>query len=674
MSGRSMTVAFLGPRLEELAGRWPWPATLFLRERVLVTEGPIHAAQRQAFLDHLNRVRRAQGQPPLSPEQEQEQLAESVDLFLDRDQILIRPDPSHMHLAFEADELLQNLMSKRRIKFLHAVNPVVRQAIRQRGEYWRISPLPRSREEMQTLIRQSKAAIREQPIYYYSRATGTRYLTLMEFCRLESLDAEALARQLHEIAIHAVTRNRLGNPEVDFFAADPLRFSARDFAGVQFLALREDQLRARYRELRERFAQAVPLDLHEDDPSHEAWCNRMVSVLVNQGQETVTEELLRGLSPEFYMQIIWMPGGRFEEGEFLPDSIFEEAREHPDDEELQRLCDPKIRGFIFNFIRQFGDLEYVNVGRVAHSLSVTRPQQQGRREVYIAEMKPREAPGPVVRVLRLLKWGIREHLDEGRSLLEAMLRNEEYIDYVADRRLGCRQLGMNLPPRIILQRVPEVYNGSNPEVRGHIIHAAYSERDYIPGIATDKLPKRKYLQPGYAVRLARLLGRAAASNLIVGRFYQDSQKVIFDDGDEVIIEDEDGLPKDLVVGDHSGAFGEYTQPLVNFAAAYAEPVNRRVPFLPNPHEFAEAYLAAFREQFERIQNDYKKRRRAFDNLFSYCPVDEAGSFAYRWAQVLRRLATTNVDELVAAIRQHIPVLAKPAAADASASSQPSSGS
>lgn len=661
-----MQPGFIGPKPEELGERRPWPATLFLRHRVVVTQEPIHAAQRQAFLERLNEVRGAQGQPPLTSEEEERELAESVDLFLDRDQILIRPDPQHMHLAFEADELLQEFVSKRQIKFLHAVDPRVRQAIRQRGEYWRISPLPRSREEIDQLIWQSKTAIAEQPIYYYSRARGTRYLTLTEFCRLQKLSGPELARQLQEIAVHAVCRNRLGNPEVDFFGADPLRFSARDLAGVPFLSLPEAELRARYLELRQRFAAAVPPELREDDLAHDAWRHRMFSVLVNQAEDTVAEEVLLGLSPEFFLQVEWLPGGRFEQGEFLPDSVFDEAARHPEDAELQRLCDLKVHGFVFNFVRQFGELEYVNVGRVAHSLSRTRPQTEGRREVFIAELKPREAPSPVVRVLRLLKWGVREHLDKGLSLLEAMLWAEDYEDYVLNRRLGCRQLGMNLPVRVLVQRISERYDGPNKAFDGRTIHAAYAERDYIPGVATDKLPKRKYQQLEYAERLARLLGRAAASNLIVGRSYDKGELVIFDDGDEIIIEEDNGLPKELVVGDHSGAFEEYTQPLKNFAAAYADPVNRRVSFLPNPREFASTYLAAFREQFQRVQSEYRKRRRAFDTLFRFTTGGrdpDSGSFPDRWRQVLQRLDQTDLDELLAAIRQHIPVLAGPSAAE-----------
>ncbi|HPC58372.1 MAG TPA: hypothetical protein PK689_05170, partial [Kiritimatiellia bacterium] len=75
-----------------------------------------------------------------------------------------------------------------------------------------------------------------------------------------------------------------------------------------------------------------------------------------------------------------------------------------------------------------------------------------------------------------------------------------------------------------------------------------------------------------------------------------------------------------------------------------------------PLEFAERYLAALRDKFVHIQEDYRKRRRAFDTLFKHAAYDPNGSFAFRWECVLRRLDQTNPDSLIAAIRSHIRVL------------------
>ncbi len=57
------------------------------------------------------------------------------------------------------------------------------------------------------------------------------------------------------------------------------------------------------------------------------------------------------------------------------------------------------------------------------------------------------------------KWGIREHLDDGKKLLDAIIQSEEYTEYILDRRLGCRQLGMNLPARTAAKRISERYWG-----------------------------------------------------------------------------------------------------------------------------------------------------------------------------------------------------------------------
>src|SRR5262249_57766418 len=129
------------------------------------------------------------------------------------------------------------------------------------------------------------------------------------------------------------------------------------------------QLRAKFEELLEQFRLAVHETYRRDDLRTKAWCERMLSTLFLDGNETQTEQILSGLSPEFFMQIEWLPGGRFEEGEFLFDPIFDEAASLPEDIDLQHLCDPRAKGIIFNFIRDYGDLEYINVGRVPEPLS-----------------------------------------------------------------------------------------------------------------------------------------------------------------------------------------------------------------------------------------------------------------------------------------------------------------
>ncbi|HTL58429.1 MAG TPA: hypothetical protein VL361_22265 [Candidatus Limnocylindrales bacterium] len=635
--------------------------TLFPSYGTLYTQGPgVHAWQRVKFIEHLNAQRTAKQSPPLTPDEEEAVTADSVDLVFESDHVLIRPDPQRMELACAADELLQTLIPKRQVKFLSVSDGRVREAIKRRGECWRLSSIPKGREAKQRMVLGSKVSIHGLPIYFYNRLTGTRWLTCQEFSNLATLDHDALARHLQEIADHCHRRNRLDRLEVDFFGADRARFGAAQFVGVVYNQLAAEQLRAKFEEIKEAFRSAVPEALQRDDFSNASGCERMISALFLEGNESQTEQILSGLSPEFFLQIDWLAGGRVEEGEFLLDSVFEEAAKHPEDPELQRLCDSRAKDIVFNFIRDYGDLEYINLGCLRESLSLDRPQKEGRRGVFLAEFRARSEPAPIKRFLRLQKWGVWEHLDEGKSLLQAIQESDEYTDYWLDRRLGCRQLGMNLCRRVFMRRLTERYQGRNSLFRSQVIRTTYFEREYVPGMATDKLPLDRYARPGYAVALAPLLGRAAASSIIVGRSF-DGTRAAFDDGDEVLRETEEGLPCEILLGDHSGAFTEYKLPLETFAADYAQPVNRREKLLPHPRDFARAYLAAFRDQFCHIQGDYRKRRPAFDNLFKDSKYDPGGSFAFRWECVLRRLDQTDAERLCNAISRQIKALQSVAA-------------
>jgi hypothetical protein len=631
--------------------------TLFPAYGVLCTQLPgMHALQRLCFIDRLNAALAAKNLPPLKAEEEEDVSAKAVDLIFEADCVLIRPDPDQMGLAFAADELLQTLVSKRKIKFLSVSDKRVRGAIKRRGEYWRLSSIPKTREGKEKLVSGSKVGIAGLPLYYYNRLTGTRWLTFQEFENLGKLSDPVLAQHLQEIASNALLPNRMGRPEVDFFATDLRRFGARTLAGIAFDKLPAQELHSTFEDLKQHFRSAVHEAFRQDDYRSKVWCERMLSTLFLEGNESQTEQVLSGLSPEFFLQIEWLPGGRFEEREFLFDSIFDEAAAHPEDTDLLSLCDVRAKGVIYNIVREYGDLEYINIGCLRESLSLERPQKEGRRGVYIAEFRSRSEPVPIKRFIRLQKWGVWEHLDEGKDLLQAIKESDDYTDYCLDRRLGCCQMGMNLTRRVVVRRLIETYRGKNARYHGELIRAIYFEREYLPGVASDKLPVENYSRPGYALRLAGLLGRAAVASMIVGRAIEPGDRPVFDDGDEVIREGEDGLPADLMLADHSGAFYEYKRPLESYAAHYARPINVRAKVVPEPVEFARTYLTSLREQFLHIQSDYRKHRRAFDNLFKHCPYDTGGSFAYRWECTLHRLDQTNVDTLVEAIRSEITVL------------------
>jgi len=625
-------------------------ATLFLSDHVLVTLPGIHATQRLAYSELVYRGRQAAGLAPLTGEEERQEWENSADLIMENGFLLIRPDPARMDLALSADDALQELVSKRRIRFLNVLDDRVRRAVTERGERWRISSLPHSPEEMNSMIRKSRIHIGQQPIYYYNMITGQRILTFHEFAALRNLAPAALAAQMQEIGDYAGRLNRRGYNEVAFFKTEG-PFGAADFAACDWGSAGPEAVLQGWDQLRARFMSAVPPEFRVDNPDDPEWRKAMFTALITRREEPVAEAILSGLSPEFFLQIRWLPGGRVEQGELIFDPIFDELENKPADDELKALCDLNAKHIFFNLIREFGDVEYMNIGRVVGSLS-TRPSASGRRDVYIVELKLRGIEAPLVRIIRLLKWGIREHLDEQKDLLRAIIEAEEYAEYVMDRRMGCRQLGMNLPNRITLRKIGERYHGLRKEFEGQLLWAMYAERDYIRGIATDKIPPSKLADPEFAVRFAQLLGKAAAVNIVVGRIHLNGS-VLFDDGDEVLTQDERGLPAEIVVADHTGTFVDYRAELIAFAEGYAAPVSRRLGMVPQPAALADAYLTAFKERFDYIQQEFRKRRRAFLTLFRHGRYEQEGAFAFRWERVLERLDRTDPAALTDAIRANI---------------------
>ena len=119
--------------------------TVFPHHQAIVTERGPHAWQRGRFINWLNERRQKAAQPPLDRAEESAVWNGAVDLIIDGDTVLIRPDPENLPLAFEADALLQKRVPKYRIRLLGVLNEKIRVALKHRGECWRMTPLPMSR-------------------------------------------------------------------------------------------------------------------------------------------------------------------------------------------------------------------------------------------------------------------------------------------------------------------------------------------------------------------------------------------------------------------------------------------------------------------------------------------------------------------------------------------------
>ncbi len=654
-----MDLIMLGPSLYGQGGTGvftPRVATIFPRQRVLVTCKLTHIEQHQAMVEWADQQRAEQQLTPMTEEERDELFYQGVDLIIHPETIHIRPDADHLDLVFEADELLQEQVSKLRIRFMLAGNEPAYRALKGRGECWRITPGTMSSDEMVRLIKDSQMTLGGRLTYYHSPSTGTRMLTIQALRGLEGSSDEELRNYLLEMQEYASKKNRKQRVEVDFFLGSwPLHEA---FRKADFVNVNAAELRRLHRELCGLFAESVKPHLRIDDTKDEEWRRQMCQALRPLQDDVIIEEAKLGLASEFHRHVEWLPGGRIEDGLLVFDPIYKVFEKQRANDEL-RLQDQRARMILCNVVRDNPDLEYVNIGRVAEPLGRGKRRAVGRREVYVLDMKQRGSTQETVKIIYIQKWDVRWRLDQGVPMEQAMIDTEEYTEYTLDRRLGCHRLGMNLGGPITVGKVSEIYQGNAQFARHRRIWTTYFERDYVRGIASDKVPRSRFQSTRYTRAFARLLGRAAATNLIVGRGGSRNE-VFFDDGDEVIIENSEGFPVDLIVTHHTGSFWHYRMPLAQLAPPYAEPVNQRLEFLADPQEFGNRYLTALIDRFVQLQQDYRDRRAAFDRLFHFREINPAGSFAHRWENVLRRLDQTDPEQLRQIIRDRFsPLLKQP---------------
>ena len=617
----------------------------------LVTQRGIHAMQRQAWIDEVNRTRSEEGLLELTEQEITNLISHSVDLLFLDDVVLIRPDPERMDLALWADEELQKIVSKRKIRFLNTHSRRVRDALRARGDNWRMARDFRTREEVDKQIARGRMAIRNEPIYYYNGNTGTRYVTVGTYMQVKGLDDAAFRAQIEEIVAGLNSRNRLGSPDIDLFppSLDPsVRTTFKDLKPASLSAA---QLREAVEKIEMEWRMALPPELRNEDPeSNLAWRAEMGEALSRKANETEVgdRELIQGISPEFYRQIEWLPGGRVSKGQLIFDPLYDEYQ-RTRDPELAEICDLRVRSIIFNLMRMFGSIDYVNVGRISHSLARRPVAGMRRGNVYIVQYKEVGEPLSRIFIIRFQKWGIAEHLDEGKDLLTAIIEANGYADYIMDRRLACRQLGMSLPRHVGFGQFTERYTGMN-QYYGTTVRAYYYVRQYVQGIASDKVPVERFRNPAFALKFAELMGEAAALDLVVGRRATETNEPLFDKNYEVIQIGPKGLPVRLVVTDHAGSFVDYQHPLEEGVAPYANVVRRREKYVSDFAEFAKTYVTAFERRLAEVQQMYRERREAFDDLFAGRPYDQAGSGAYRWACALKRLDECDPHMVAAALK------------------------
>lgn len=615
--------------------------TLFLKTPAIVTKRGVHATQRAAWIEELSARRIKAGLPPLSQEEQSEEIMMSVDLVFTADFVLIRPDPARMDLAFRADEELQKLVSKRMVRYLNTSSLKVRAALCERGENWRMARQPISQDDISDLIERSKVSIGENSVYYYNKYTGTRFLTAGAFESVFNLPDAAFLAQMKEISSGLNSRNRHGHPEIALFpqtSPPEIASSLRAFKcdGGDIAAVK-----AQLRHVSSQWRMSLPSELRVEDVSNFEWRNEMCHAITRKPDETSAEEreLISGISPEFYRQIEWMPGARINRGELLFDEIWSELR-RTGDPEAAALCDSRVKALILNCTRLFSDIDFINVGRISHSLARHPVDGERRGNVYVLQYRETGRSAVNVLLVRFQKWGVKERLDEGKDITRAMIETDEYTDYILDRRLMCRQLGMKLTERIGCGYITENYTGEGP-FKGMPVRTPYFVRPYIGGTASDKIPPSRFHNPAFARSFARLMGEAAAVDLVVARRSSKTGAILFDQNYEIVGFNANNLPQSVTITDHAGSFVGYNVDFAESVKDYANVVLRRRTFVVDYRAFAEAYIDAFRRRLAEVRDSYLARREVFDGLFKDRPFDPNGSASFRWSTMLSRLEKSD---------------------------------
>ncbi|MFH1377858.1 MAG: hypothetical protein ABIH86_03810 [Planctomycetota bacterium] len=626
-------------------------------DQAVVIGNVSHATLRQSYVEMRDIQARMSGGAGLS-DLDRTQIRDSmVDLELRGDVIYLRPIAGKPKLTFNADDLLQTVESKWKIKFTYLSEREVRRSIIRRGELWRISVPTQTYDEMKQWISENQFAFEDSPANFFKCiTTGTRFITYENFSKLETLPPADLARILNTMMKMAREKNEHYNLELDLFMTD----GAFDFLNqpvIDYVTLLEtdgpQRLFEEYRFLLDGYFNSVDRQFVFDDFNNEEWVREMFLWLTNRRQESARDEVVSlDLSYEFRMHVQWLAGALLDQSaggaRIIVDPVFaEKARwigtirqrtpeQLEDFVRLSRICDEKTPHFIRFFHDKYRNARYINIANVVESLSIRR-HAAGRRGVYISEVvlresnaaaeaelrdevigpelspyigclqvpvngKPPPPPGseaaPIVSILRMQKWDMyfRVEFERERDWERARIESLEYARYVEDRALACRQLGMRLVRHEHI-RLSEDYYNTTVETHCHA-------RPYIWGIATDKIEREYFRDSGFAMRFAELLGEAAAPNLIVNRYDADTRRINFDDGDEIMIIAPDhggGIPKPIgiVVAEHTGSFNDLgMESLEDVAIQYADALTRRIQIIKDVFGGIPTYsLHQFAERF-----------------------------------------------------------------------------
>lgn len=609
-------------------------ASVIPANRIVVTAGGIHAVQVGLAVSFLRRMLLLAGQRELGSDEEEDVYKNAVSLLIRDGIVLIRADPGETEKIFAADEILQHLLPKQRIQFTGTQLGQIRRDLQMRGEIWRISPPPHSVEEMVRHIRSSGSHVGSGTVYYQSAATGGRFLTLEQFSLVRPLlrsNRQEALRRLKEMSQLTGMVNNQGVPELSFFVEQERNLPAGALGELANLLERStmpeaiDQVERAFDHFQAIFADAAGPELASDDESSAPWRAAMFCRLFAIDEKTM-EEWSLGLSPEFHLNVRWLPGARIAGRELSFDPFTQ----------------PRVRSLIKHYLNSWPGLISINLGRVESS-QTKRDRTGEEREVYLAALGLKQE-SERIRLVRMMKWEVRHRLKKGIPLEQSIAETISYRRYIFDRLKAFRELGIAVPYYTEI-RLDEEIEGIGK------IPVFFFERPYFSGFVTEKIPPGRYARAGFIERLARLLGKAAAVSLVMGRACPRTNDIFFDDGDEVVQLDEEGLPNHLIIAETTGSFNDYTTPLAqklprclhhlscHLDKAASQGIGKRQLSAARAE-----FLAGLVEEIERMQHTLQNRLPALRALFAD-RIEEPGDIRFRWNKILDRLEAADPGQL-----------------------------
>ena len=525
----------------------------------------------------------------------------------------------------DADNWLQGLgLPMDRVLLADRVDATL-DAYRRRGQEWRIKPLAWTRDEMVQAIRATRHTLSPQGLVYYHNVKGVFFITLghiADWAAGATANPERFRESLRFLAAPSpadgmsfLRRPKFGpHHEAEFFGVHPKASADRLVPGLEDIlakadSLSDEALAARIADFAAEFRSLlVSPDLADEDS------DAFIESLYRNITGEVYQSAGGSVAPAFDDRRTALPGATYlYDGSY----VF-----HPSADGRTEA----ILAYLESLVSHGDRIEYANVYEV----------RSETEDVQLGSGKTRE-------IVFKTAWNPLPH-----RLIEKRLaqRSTGYGTYTMTRVEAFRALGISYGSHRLLAR----YDGSIGEVH-------YFVRERYPGESFGQLPasafkSREYGEaedPDIVREILRLMGAAAAENLVLKKVSRSTGRSLFGkEGKEIIefgynVALRKEMPLRVRLCSIRGTMGwprydcteENLQEIFrHYAEAFAEVIRDYAAAHPSvpADALVEAFLEGFNAKTFEVHWNFVKHRQAFESYASDAFRDY--QFEERWHFVL----------------------------------------